>query len=109
MTDSARSGLNSMIIIAGALWVAPEHRDAYLARDAAVIAHARSIPGCHDFTLTADIVDPGRINVFERWADDETLLRFRNGEFGGGTDRSAQPAILAAEVRKYRISDTEPP
>ena len=98
-----------MIIIAGALWVAPDHRDDYLARDAAVVAHARSIPGCHDFALSADAVDPGRINVFERWADDETLRRFRAGDFGGATDRSGGPAILAAEVSKFRISATEPP
>jgi quinol monooxygenase YgiN len=98
-----------MIIIAGALWVAAEQRDAYLARDAAVVAHARSVPGCLDFALSADAVDPRRINVFERWTDDEVLERFRNGDFGGATDRSAQPAIEAAEVAKFRISATEPP
>ena len=98
-----------MIIIAGALWVDAEQRDAYLARDAAVVAHARSIPGCFDFALSADAVDPRRINVYERWEDDETLHRFRNGDFGGASDRSAQPTIEMAEVAKYRISATEPP
>jgi hypothetical protein len=47
--------------------------------------------------------------VFERWADDDVLRRFRDGDFGGATDRSAQPAIEAAEVAKFRISATEPP
>lgn len=98
-----------MIIIAGALWVAPEHRDDYLERDAAVVAHARTIPGCHDFALSPDAVDAGRINVFERWDDDETLRRFRAGDFGGATDRSTHPAILSAEVHKFRVSATEPP
>ncbi len=98
-----------MIIIAGALWVAPEQRDAYLAGDAPVVAHARSIPGCFDFALSADAVDPGRINVFERWADDDVLQRFRNGDFGGATDRSAQPAIEAAEVAKFRVRAAEAP
>jgi quinol monooxygenase YgiN len=98
-----------MIIIAGALWVAAEQRDAYLAGDASVVAHARTIPGCLDFALSADTVDPRRINVFERWVDDDVLRRFRDGEFGGATDRSAQPAIEAAEVQKFRISATEPP
>jgi quinol monooxygenase YgiN len=98
-----------MIIIAGALWVAADQRDAYLAGDAPVVAHARTIPGCLDFALSADAVDPRRINVFERWVDDDVLQGFRNGEFGGATDRGAQPAIEAAEVRKFRISSTEPP
>ncbi len=98
-----------MIIIAGALWVAAEQRDRYLVGDAPVVAHARSIPGCLDFALSADAVDPSRINVYERWEDDEVLQRFRAGGFGGATDRSAQPAIEAAEVMKFRISATEPP
>jgi quinol monooxygenase YgiN len=98
-----------MIIIAGALWVAPEHRADYLDRDAAVVAHARTIPGCHDFALSPDAIDAGRINVFERWDDDETLRRFRAGDLGGATDRSAQPPVLAAEVSKFRISATEAP
>ncbi len=109
MTCAQRRSPVDIIIIAGALWVAPEHRAEYLARDAAVVAHARSIPGCHDFALSADAVDPGRINVFERWEDDEVLHRFRAGDFGGATDRSAQPAIVAAQVSKFRISATEPP
>ncbi len=98
-----------MIIIAGALWVAAERRDAYLAGDAPVVAHARSVPGCLDFVLSADVVDPGRINVYERWEDDETLRRFRNGDLGGATDRSAQPRIERADVAKFRISAIEPP
>lgn len=98
-----------MIIIAGALFVAAEQRDAYLSGDASVVALARSVPGCLDFALSADAVDPRRINVFERWENDEVLRRFRNGDFGGATDRSAQPAIEAAEVAKYRISATEAP
>ncbi len=98
-----------MLIIAGALWVAPDRRADYLEHDAAVVAHARSIDGCHDFALSPDAVDPGRINVFERWDDDETLRRFRAGELGGAIDRSAQPAVLAAEVSRFRISATEPP
>lgn len=98
-----------MIIIAGALWVAAEERAAYLARDASVVAHARSVPGCFDFALSADAVDPRRINVYERWEDDEVLRRFRDGELGGATERGAQPAIEAAEVARFRISAVEAP
>jgi quinol monooxygenase YgiN len=98
-----------MIIIAGAIWVAADQRSAYLAGDAPVVAHARSVPGCFDFALSADAVDPCRINVFERWEDDEVLQRFRNGDFGGATDRSRQPKPEAVEVAKYRVGSTEPP
>jgi hypothetical protein len=49
------------------------------------------------------------VNVFERWDDEETLRRFGAGELGAATDRNAQPAVLAAEVSRFRISATEPP
>ena len=56
-----------------------------------------------DFALSADLVDPGRINVFERWESDEDLHRFR----GSGPEAEQTAQIRDAEVRKYRISATE--
>ncbi len=92
-----------MLIIAGRLHVDPGARADYLAGCVAVVQQARNSPGCLDFALTADLVDPSRINVFERWESDEDLHRFRGS--GTGAEQAAQ--ILDADVRKYRISATE--
>lgn len=94
-----------MLIIAGRLQVDPAARDAYLAGCVSVVQQARAAEGCLDFALTADLVDPARIDVYERWTSDEDLLRFR----GAGPDAEQTVAILDAEVRKYRISATEDP
>ena len=37
----------------------------------------RQAPGCLDFSLSADLLDPGRINVYERWRSREDLLAYR--------------------------------
>ncbi|MET8828981.1 antibiotic biosynthesis monooxygenase family protein [Streptomyces sp. NPDC004610] len=89
-----------MLIIAGKLWVEPEDRDAYLAGCVRVIEQARSAPGCLDFTLSPDPLEPDRINVYERWESEEDLTRFR----GSGPEPEQSARIRGAEVRRYEIS-----
>ncbi|GCD37762.1 antibiotic biosynthesis monooxygenase [Streptomyces chrestomyceticus JCM 4735] len=92
-----------MIIVSGTLHVAPDAREAYLADCDAVTEQARKTPGCLDFTLTADRLGPGRINVYERWESDAELAAFR----GSGPEAGQTAAILDADIRKYRISGVE--
>ncbi|MEU5262883.1 antibiotic biosynthesis monooxygenase family protein [Amycolatopsis sp. NPDC021455] len=94
-----------MIIVAGWLEVAPETRDAYLAGCAEAVRLAREARGCLDYALGADLLDPGRITVYERWESDEDLDRFRGS--GPSDEQAAQ--ILGASVRRYRISAVEAP
>ena len=94
-----------MIIVSGRLHVDPEVRTAYLDGCRAVLEQARSAPGCLDFALSADPLEPGRVNVYERWDSDEDLARFRGS--GPSDEQSAQ--IRDASVAKYRISAVEPP
>ena len=72
---------------------------------AAVVQQARTAPGCLDFAITADPVEPDRVNVYERWESDAHLERFR----GSGPDTGQTAQIRDALVRKYRISATEDP
>ena len=90
-----------MIIVAGHIVVDPADRDDYLATCRAVVEQARGTPGCLDFALTADTVEPGRINVFERWSNAEVLAAFRGA--GSGDDLGAR--ILDADVREFDVSD----
>jgi quinol monooxygenase YgiN len=92
-----------LIIISGRLCVDPDRRDAYLAACLTVIEQARAFDGCLDFTLSADPIEPGRINVYERWASDEQLERFR----GAGPEFEPAAEIRDADVSRYRISAVE--
>ncbi|WP_446218587.1 putative quinol monooxygenase [Micromonospora sp. IBHARD004] len=102
---SAQPGRSTVLIVAGSLYVDPDGRDAYLASCAETVRQARSAPGCIDFAVSADLVEPGRINVYERWETDEQLLDFR----GSGPSEEQTVAILGAEVHRYRISGVEAP
>jgi quinol monooxygenase YgiN len=94
-----------MLIIAGHLIVDAADRDRYVADCVPAVQAARVAAGCLDFSLTADSLDAGRVNIYEQWESDAELAAFR----GSGPDAETASRILSAEVHKYRISATEPP
>ena len=89
-----------MLIIAGFLVTDPADRDAFVTEGTTVVSMARTAPGCLDFCITADTLDPGRVNIFERWASEEELLAFR----GSGSDSDTAARILDADVRRYVVA-----
>ena len=89
-----------MVIVSGSVSVRPEDRRAYLATCAPVVEQARAAEGCLDFALSADLLDPGRINVFERWQTQDAVHAFRGA--GVGDDQSAK--ILGADVREFDVT-----
>ena len=92
-----------MIIVAGALHVDPTERDRYLADCADLIRQARDTEGCLDFYLTADPIEPGRINVFEQWESVAAVEAFR----GSGLSGPQQEAIRDAAVSQHEIASSE--
>ncbi|HZH18590.1 MAG TPA: antibiotic biosynthesis monooxygenase family protein [Geodermatophilus sp.] len=89
-----------MVIVAGHLMVDPGEREAYLAGCVAVVEAARRAPGCLDFAITADLVDPGRIVVYERWETQAAVEAFR----GSGPSDEQGAAMLSASVAEYDVA-----
>ena len=69
-----------MVIVAGHITVEPQRRESYLAGCVSVVEQARGTAGCLDFAITADLIDPGRVNIFER-----------SGVAGGAGDLPQRP------------------
>ncbi len=93
-----------MIIVAGPVYVDPIEREAYLDGCVEVVRMAREADGCLDFHLAADPLEPGRINVFERWESVATVEAFR----GSGPSDDQQATILDAAVVQYEIASETP-
>jgi quinol monooxygenase YgiN len=89
-----------MIIVAGRILVEPEQRAAYLQGCVEVIEQARNTPGCLDFALTADLVNAGRINIFERWESAAAVRSFR----ADGPSQEQQAEMVSASVSEYEVS-----
>lgn len=91
-----------MIIVAGWLRVLPENRASYVDTCREVISAARSADGCIDFHLSADVLDSGRINIFEQWESAVAVESFR----GSGPSDDQQSVILNAHVEQHEIAST---
>ena len=93
-----------MIIVSGAIHVDPAERETYLAGCRAVIEQARATPGCLDFHLAADPIEPSRINVYEQWESVADVEAFR----GAGTSDEQGAAIRSAAVYQHDIRSSQP-
>jgi len=93
-----------MVIVTGHLMVEPDERDRYLASCVAVVEQARRTPGCLDFVIGADLVDPARINILERWDSRSAVEAFR----GEGVSDEQGAAIVSASVAEYDVADVRP-
>ena len=90
-----------MVVVAGHITVEPEQREAYLAGCVRSVEQARGADGCLDFAITADLIDPGRINIFERWASQSAVETFR----GSGPSDEQGAAIRSMSVGEYGVAD----
>ena len=93
-----------MVIVAGHVTVDPSERESYLEGCINVVVQARAATGCLDFTIAADLVDPGRVNIFERWESRAAVEAFR----GSGPSDEQGAAMLSASVAEYDVADVRP-
>ncbi len=88
------------VIVTGHLELDPADRDAFVADRAEFVRAARSAPGCLDFAMSADTVEPGRVNILERWESKQALHAFR----GDGPDDDSAARVLDFDVHDYAVA-----
>lgn len=89
-----------MIIVSGRIYVTSERREAFLVAAQADLVQARRAPGCRDFVVAADPVEPDRVNVYEEWDSAPELEAFR----GAGPDPELNADIVRADVARHQIA-----
>ena len=57
------------IIVTGTIDLDPAAHDAAVEVFTTAMAATREEPGCEGYTFSADLADPGRFHVSERWVD----------------------------------------
>ena len=93
-----------MVIVAGSIRVDPEQREPYVAGRLSIVERARRADGCPDFAITADLLDPGRVKLTERWESQAAVETFRRS----GPDNKQRAAMLSVSVAEYDIADVRP-
>ena len=63
------------------------------------MVQARRAPGCRDFVVAADPLEPGRVNVHEEWDSEAELEAFR----GDGPEADLAADIVHADVTRHHV------
>ncbi len=92
-----------MIIIAGHELVAAEKRDTFVAAFRDLITRARDFDGCIHVAITADSVDPERVNVIEVWRDVDAINKWRKQ---AKAPKVGKPKHM--EIKRYDATDGGP-
>lgn len=93
-----------MVIIAGHELVDEADRDDIVAAHRDLVARARAADGCITAAITADSVDPRRINNLEIWRDAEALEAWRSQ--ANAPDTGVEP--IEINVQRYNATDGGP-
>ena len=96
-----------MIIVIGTFELAPEDRDAFLRSREDAMRRSRAEKGCHLYTFGADLIDPGRVYVTERWETDEDLANHLAALPAADPTAPSVPVISSAFM-KYEVSGGGP-
>jgi hypothetical protein len=92
-----------MVIVAGHITVEPQPRESYFAGCVSVVERARGAAGCLDFAITADPIDPGRVNIFERRESQAALERNSQDLWIGVTRFSFRRRVAAHADLRHRL------
>ena len=97
-----------MVIVAGSFEIKPEEREEFLAGRLDSMRASRAESGCLEYTMSADPIDPGRVVLFERWADQASLDAHlaAMGNAPKPTGRAVAPT--SATVMLYEVSGERP-
>lgn len=92
-----------MLIVAGHFDVDPAERDDFIASKLDAMRGTRTENGCLEYVMSADPVEPTRVVLFERWADqaafDGHMVAVAAVPRGGG------PAPKGFSVKIYDIAE----
>ena len=96
-----------MLIVAGYFRVAPADRAAFLESRKASVVRSRGERGCHAYTFSADLVDPGLVHLYERWESKEDLAAH-----AAANRADPRPpdgiSVLESEILQYEIASVGP-
>ena len=84
-----------MLIVAGHMTVELQQREIHLAGCMRIVEQSRLAVGCLDVAVCADLDDPGRVNIFERWESQSALETLRSS----GPDTEQRAAMLTVSFR----------
>jgi quinol monooxygenase YgiN len=99
-----------MVIVGGWFEVDPGERDAFVAGRVEGMRRSRAEPGCIEYVLAPDPVDPGRVVLFERWESQADLDAHLAAARARQPSPDDGPAIApkSVTIRVYDVTGERP-
>jgi quinol monooxygenase YgiN len=93
-----------VLIVAGMFEVEPDRRQEFLTDREDSMRKSRAEPGCLEYVMSADPIDPGRVVLLERWADQQSLDVHLSAMQGAPPPPAEGVALKSAVVTVYDVS-----
>ena len=97
-----------MLIVAGTFDVDPELRQEFVRSKEQAMRTSRREDGCHEYVFSADPLEPGRVVLFERWADKASLAAHLDRLRSQPAPEVAPVSVIRSELVQYEISTVGP-
>jgi quinol monooxygenase YgiN len=97
------------LVISVTVSIDPAKREEAAAVAIEMMRATRAEPGCIAYTFSADLEDPARIHVFERWASQEALdVHFQSPHMATFQKKLGALGVRGMEAQKYEIANVGP-
>jgi hypothetical protein len=93
-----------VVIVGGTFMVKPEEREAFLASRHESMRASRAEGGCLEYAFSADPLDPSRVLLFERWADQASLDQHLVGLMSAPPSNAPSVNPTSASVVMYDVA-----
>lgn len=97
------------ILITATIHMDPAHAQRIIEEARPLIEASLAEPGCEAYSWALDPLHPGRVEVFERWADEAALARhFTLPNYTDMAAHLGSAGPITFDSRKYRVDHDEP-
>lgn len=98
-----------MIVIHASVLLDPAKTEAAIAAAQEMMAASRKEPGCHAYTFTRDLGEPGRFYIIEEWESDEALaVHFKAPHMAKFQQVAAGLGIKEMKAERFVVSSKGP-
>ena len=98
-----------MIIVAGTITFDPANQETVVAAAQKVATATRAEDGCISYEFFADLVQPGRLHLFEEWEEESHLLaHFEEPHFLEYGAVLAGADLRSRDITRYHVSSHGP-
>jgi len=94
-----------MLIVAGEVRMTPESVAKVREQAATMVAETLKEDGCLEYGFAEDLLEPGRIRLFEKWRDQAALdAHFQTPHMAAFNAALAQVELQGVSVKIYEVS-----